>query len=243
MDCTTSHIISTTKCWQKQRLKYTLVNCYHDLRDRENSYIFFYFLLTILPSANSCHYWGTEIQKNFRTEACNTFTFPFSQLRDANPNKILSEHILWLKQCLGRVSSNSCHGWRTEDGKNARTEACLACAGPCVATGLIWPLWLAWVGSLWPDLPAWVSVAWVCESCFMLLTGPLTCLTITLDRHHNPMFALLTKGCKEIQRHVHIFNRYATKWNCYTTDNIPDREGAHFLISTSITRLTCQMKI
>lgn len=94
MDCTTSHIISTTKCWQKQRLKYTLVNCYHDLRDRENSYIFFYFLLTILPSANSCHYWGTEIQKNFRTEACNTFTFPFSQLRDANPNKILSEHIL-----------------------------------------------------------------------------------------------------------------------------------------------------
>ena len=89
-----------------------------------------------------------------------------------------------------------------KDGKNARTEACLACAGPCVATGLIWPLGLAWVGSLWPDLPAWV-----CESYFMLLTGPLTCLTITLDRHHNPMFALLTKGCKEIQRHVHIFNR------------------------------------
>ena len=84
-----------------------------------------------------------------------------------------------------------------KDGKNARTEACLACAGPCVATGLIWPLGLAWVRSLWPDVPAWVSVAWVCESCFMLLAGPLTCLTITLDRHHNPMFTMLTKGCKK----------------------------------------------
>ena len=85
MDCTTSHIISTAKCWQKHRLKYTLVNCHHDLRDRENSYILLYFPLTILPSANSCRYWGTERRKNVRAEACNTFTLLFSHLRDANP--------------------------------------------------------------------------------------------------------------------------------------------------------------
>ena len=127
-----------------------------------------------------------------------------------------------------------------KDGKNARTEACLACAGPCVATGLIWPLGLAWVGSLWPDVPAWVSVAWVCESCFMLLAGPLTCLTITLDRHHNPMFAMLTKRCKEIMG-MGIFSKDRQQnWKCYTTNNIPGSEGGHFLISTSFTRITCQ---
>ena len=70
---------------QAHCLKYTLVNCHHDLRDRENSYILLYFPLTILPSANSCRYWGTERRKNVRAEACNTFTLLFSHLRDANP--------------------------------------------------------------------------------------------------------------------------------------------------------------
>ena len=205
MDCTASHIISTTKCWQKHRLKYTLVNCHHDLKDRENSYILLYFPLTILPSANSCHYyWGRERRKNVQTEACNTITFLFSQLRDANPKKFFLSMFYDWSNVLDASQATLAMAGARKDGKNARTEACLACAGPCVATGLIWPLWLAWVGSLWPDLPAWVSVAWVCESCFMLLAGPLTCLTITLDRHRNPIIATLTK---EIQRLAHIFKR------------------------------------
>ena len=69
---------------------------------------------------------------------------------------------------------------------------------------LVWPqAWSVLWG--WPGLglcglmclPGSLSVAWVCESCLMLLAGPLTCLTITLDRHHNPMFTMLTKGCKK----------------------------------------------
>ena len=208
MDCTTSHIISTAKCWQKHRLKYTLVNCHHDLRDRENSYILLYFPLTILPSANSCRYWGTERRKNVRAEACNTFTLLFSQLRDANPKFTFWEHFMteamsWtrLKQLLPWLA----HG-KTERMPGQKL------AWPALA--LVWPqAWSILWG--WPGLglcglmclPGSLSVAWVCESCFMLLAGPLTCLTITLDRHHKPMFAMLTKGFKEIQRHAHICKR------------------------------------
>ena len=68
-----------------------------------------------------------------------------------------------------------------KDGKNARTEACLACAGPCVATGLIWPLGLAWVGSLWPDVPAWVSL------CGLGLRKLLyaACWSFDMPHHHS----------------------------------------------------------
>ena len=146
MDCTTSHITSTAKFRQAHRIKCTLVNCHHDLRDRENSYILLYFPLTILPSANSCHYyWRTERRKNVRTEACNTFALPFSQSWDANPKNsfwacFMTEAMSWtrLKQLLPWLA----HG-KTERMPGQKL------AWPALA--LVWPQ--AWSGLCgWPGL-------------------------------------------------------------------------------------------
>ena len=157
------------------------MNCHHDLRDIKNSYILLYFPLTILPSSNSCHYWGTERRQNVRREASNTFTFPLSHLRDADSKKFFQSMFYDWSNVLDASQATLAMAGARKDGKNARAEACLACAGPCVATGLIWPPGLAWVGSLWPDVPAWVSL------CGLGLRKLLyaACWSFDMPHHHS----------------------------------------------------------